>query len=169
MWQSLEDERNTMDLKEHIIAALTEQLVAYRQWIDGLDDTRAGLPLAPSIWDSRDVLTHCWFWQQRSIARITAAVDSREPVFISLPAGLEYTRSEDTQDINAWSVSELRETDWTRAWMRWHQGYELLLETAQKVPQAALLDPERYLWMQGYPLANVLLGTYDHHVEHLEQ
>ncbi len=158
-----------MDLKKHILAALKEQLVVYRQWIEGVDDRQASLLLAPSIWDSRDVLTHCWFWQQRSIARMSAAVNSLEPVFIILPAGLEYSRNEDTEAINAWSVSEFRETDWTRVWMRWHNGYEQLLETAQKVPQAALLDPGRYPWMQGYPLANVLLGTYDHHVEHLEQ
>jgi hypothetical protein len=158
-----------MDLKTHILTALSEQIETYTTWIAWMDDQKAAIALSPSVWDSRDVLTHCWFWQQRSNERMAAAVESREPVFIRLPAGMQYNREEDIDAVNAWSAAEFRESDWQRAWQRWQQGYKHLLETAAKIPQAALLDSGRYPWMNGYPLMNVLLGTYDHHVEHMDE
>jgi hypothetical protein len=31
-----------------------------------------------------------------------------------------------------------------------------------------LLNDEKYPWLEGSPIVLVLLGTYDHHREHLE-
>jgi hypothetical protein len=42
------------------------------------------------------------------------------------------------------------------------------LELAESIPEKDLLEIGKYPWLREYPLSAVLLGSYEHHEEHLE-
>jgi hypothetical protein len=44
-----------------------------------------------------------------------------------------------------------------------------LLEGAAAIEEPDLLGTDRYAWLGGYPLAFILVASYDHHHEHLEK
>ena len=44
-----------------------------------------------------------------------------------------------------------------------------MLFRSEALAEPTLLDASRYAWLNGYSLADVLLGSYDHHQEHLEK
>ena len=58
---------------------------------------------------------------------------------------------------------------WTQIYTQWRTAFSHFLELGAALPEPALLDASRYAWLNGYSLADVLLGSYDHHQEHLEK
>jgi hypothetical protein len=59
-----------MNMKDHILTALSEQLNRWEGLLDRLSDEKINTPLAPSNWSTKDVISHLRAWQQRSIARL---------------------------------------------------------------------------------------------------
>lgn len=49
-----------MNLKEHILQALAEQLESWDSLISSMDEQQISLPLQPSIWTIKDVIVHLW-------------------------------------------------------------------------------------------------------------
>jgi hypothetical protein len=43
------------------------------------------------------------------------------------------------------------------------------MESSDGISERDLLDSGRYPWLKGYPLAFILLASYDHHQEHLDK
>ena len=91
-----------MNMKEHIRTALREQFHSWDEFLAGLSDEQILTPLTPSDWTIKDVLVHLWAWQQRSIARIEAALAGREPQYPDWPAGPDPDAEGVTEQTNAW-------------------------------------------------------------------
>jgi hypothetical protein len=62
-----------------------------------------------------------------------------------------------------------RDQPWSTIHQQWRAGFLRFLEGAAAIAEKDLLDSERYPWLKGYPLAIILLASYDHHHEHLEK
>jgi len=157
-----------MDMKGHILAAMDEQFTRWEELLAGMSETQLAVPLSPSAWTTKDVLTHVWAWQQRTNARLTAAVLDREPEFPKWPAELD-PNAEDVDQVNDWIYKTYRERPWPETHQDWKAGYLYLLNQAGQMAEKDLMDDNRYKWMQGYPLVLTLLATYDHHQEHYEK
>ena len=41
-------------------------------------------------------------------------------------------------------------------------------ELAEAIPEKDMMETGRFRWIAGYALSAVLLGSYEHHEEHLE-
>jgi len=72
-------------------------------------------------------------------------------------------------EINAWIYETYRGLPWDQVYTKWRNGYQRFLELGGGISERDLLDYGIYPWMESYPLANVLLASYDHHQEHLEK
>ncbi len=115
------------------------------------------------------MIAHLWVWQQRSIARMNAALHDREPEFPGWPETLDPESEDDLEQINAWIYETHREKPWSSVYRDWREGFLRFLDLGEAIPEKDLLDPGRYLWMKGLPLSIILQGSYDHHhEEHLE-
>jgi hypothetical protein len=44
-----------------------------------------------------------------------------------------------------------------------------MLAVAETIAEPAMLDSSRYVWLEGYSIAIVLVSSYDHHQEHFEK
>jgi hypothetical protein len=158
-----------MNMKEHILAALREQIGRWEELLAGLSEEQITTPLFPSHWSSKDVIAHLLTWQKRSIARVEAALHNREPEFPQWPANLNPELENDTERINDWIYEINRDLSWLKIHQIWKEGFLRFLELAEPIPEPNLLDAGRYPWLNGRPLAFILLASYDHHQEHLDK
>lgn len=156
-----------MLMKRHMLAALREELALWEARLATMSEAQLTAARAPSGWSVKDELAHLWGWQQRTVAHVEAALHDRAPVFPPWPAELD-PEVEDVTQINDWLYESARALPWPEVYARWRAGFLRLLELAEQVSERDLLDSTRYAWLAGYPLVNALLGTYDHHQEHLE-
>ena len=158
-----------MNMKQHILAALIEEFERWEELLSGISEEQITAPLRPSNWSIKDVMVHLWAWQQRSIARLEAALLNREPVFPEWPEESDPDAEGDTDRINAWIYQSHREQPWAQVYQNWREGFLRFLELPEGIPERELLDADRYPWLKGYSLALILLASYDHHQEHLEK
>ncbi len=158
-----------MNMKQHILAALNEEFNRWEELLAGMNEEQITTSLLPSELPIKDVIAHMMAWQQRSIARLEAALLDREPEFPNWPAELDPEAEENTDPVNAWIYESYRDQPWSSVYQDWRAGFQRFLEAAEGISERDLLDAGKYPWLKGHPLCLVLLGSYDHHQEHLEK
>ena len=158
-----------MNDKEQILANLREEFNRWQDLLAGLSEEEITAPHLPGNWSIKDVMAHLRAWQQRSIARMEAALHDREPDFPRWPAGLDPDSEEDLAQINAWIHETHRDQPWSSVYRDWREGYLRFMELGEAIPEEALLEKGRYPWLEGHPLSLILVSSYNHHhEEHLE-
>jgi hypothetical protein len=158
-----------MNMQEHILAALREQFDRWEATLAGLSEEQITTPLSPSDWSVKDNLAHLWAWQLRSIARLEAALKGHEPVLPTFLAGASGVTEENVDEINAQIFEAYRATPWSQVYQDWQSGRLKVMELGAMFSQRDLLDGGKYTWLGNLALVDLLLGTYDHHQEHLEE
>jgi hypothetical protein len=76
-----------MDDKTTIVAMLREEFKRWEELLAGMSEAQLTDPQLPSNWSIKDVIAHLWPWQQRSIARMEAAL---HPLSFILLASYEH-------------------------------------------------------------------------------
>lgn len=165
-----------MYMKTHILAALREEFNHWEEVLASLNEVQITASPQPGELSIKDEIAHLWAWQQRSIARMEAGLNGGEP---QMPpwwpdatvtrAGATTTHEDDTDQVNARIYESYRDRPWAAVYEHWRTGFLHFLAVSEQIPEPALLDASRYGWLNGYALADVLLGSYDHHQEHLEK
>lgn len=158
-----------MYMKQHIQAALGEEFAQWEALLASLSEEQITSPLLPSTWTIKDNIAHLWAWQQRTIARVEAARFNHEPQFPNWPADLAPESEGSIDQLNDWLYKTNRDKSWSEVHQNWRDGFQRFLENAEGISERDLLDGDRYAWLNGLPLAVILLATYDHHQEHLEE
>jgi hypothetical protein len=158
-----------MNMKEHLLTALKEQLSRWEELLDHLSNNQINVLLVPSNWSPKDVLSHLRAWQQRSIARLEAALFDREPIFPKWLPALDPDSEVSTDQINAWIYETHRDESWVTVRQNWKDGFSRLLELGERISERDMMDESRYTWMEIRPLALIFISTYDHHQEHFDK
>ncbi len=153
-----------MNGKTKLITMLKDE---FNRWEELLADLNEEQIIATHLdfkMSIKDVLAHL---QQRSVAKMEAAQHNKEPEYPDWPGELN-PESEDVDLINAWIYEKYHGLPWSDVHQEWKERYLRFLELAETIPEKDLLDTERYPWLGGYALSAVLIGSYEHHQEHLE-
>jgi hypothetical protein len=98
-----------------------------------------------------------------------AAQEDRAPIFPQWLPSIDPEDESATDPINAWIYAAYRDEPWAEVHEKWRTGFLRLLAVGETIPERDLLDSSRYPWLEGYPLAFILVASYDHHQEHLEK
>lgn len=157
-----------MKMKDHILAALREEFNQWEDLLANLSEEQRTTPQLPSKLSTKDIVAHVRAWQQVSLARMEAAGLNREPQFPEAPPEFDLDTENNVEGINAWFYETYREQPWSSIYRAWREGFLRLLELGGAIAERDLLDSGRYAWLKGYPLAFVLVASYDHHQEHLD-
>ena len=157
-----------MNDKQHILTTLRAEFNRWEQLLASLSEEQITAPQLPADWSIKDVIAHLRAWQQRSIARLEAALLNREPEFPKWPAELDPDSEGATEHINAWIYETYRDQPWSSVHRDWREGFLRFLELGEAIAEKDLLDAGRYPWMEGQPLAFILQASYEHHQEHEE-
>lgn len=158
-----------MYMKKHILAALREEFDHWEEVLAGMSEEEITTVRHPSSWSIKDEIAHLWAWQQRSIARMEAALHNREPEFPQWLPRVDPDTEDSTGKVNAWIYETYREQPWAQVHQNWRKGFLRLLALGEAISERDLLDSSRYAWLAGHPLAFILVASYDHHQEHLEK
>jgi hypothetical protein len=162
-------ESTPMNMKDHILAAMREQVERWQELLATLSEEQTTAPNFHLDWSIKDVVAHLWAWQQISIARLQAGVLDREPELPKWFDELGNLWEEDADQTNAWFYEKNHLKPWSEVYGHWKQGYLRLLELGAQISERDLLDGDRYAWLRGYSLAAILIASYDHHQEHYEK
>lgn len=157
-----------MYMKIHMLAALREEFDEWERVLAGLSEEQIHAVPAPGELSLKDELAHLWAWQQRSIARMKAGQTNTEPQMPAWLSDVSPEAEENTDVINDWIYNRYKERPWSEVYTQWQSGFLQLMELIEAIPEPALLDSSRFTWLNGYSLADVILGTYDHHQEHMD-
>lgn len=157
-----------MNDKQHILTALREEFNRWEELLANLSEPQITAPQLPENWSIKDVVAHLRAWQQRSIARLEAALLDRAPEYPAWPAQLDPEMEGQPHDLNAWLYAQHRDQPWSSVHQDWSEGFRRFLELGAALPEKDLLDADKYPWLEGYALIDVLQGSYEHHQEHAE-
>lgn len=158
-----------MASKAQLLASLKDIYERWEALLSGLSGEQAAAPDRVAERSILDIVAHLTAWQQVSVARAEAALQDREPVYPPWPPELDPVHETNVDQVNAWVYGIYHGLPWPRVHREWRERFEHFLETVQAVPEYDLLDPGRFPWLHGYPLAAVLEGSLEHHREHLDQ
>ena len=157
-----------MNDKQQIMTMVKEEFDSWEKLVAGLSEAQLNTPQPDSTLSIKDVLAHLMAWQQRSIARLEAAVLNKEPEFPKWPTALD-PDSEDADQINAWIYETTHEQSWPDAHRKWREGFLRFIELGEAIPDKDWSDSGKYPWLAGYPISAVLVWSYEHHhVDHFE-
>jgi hypothetical protein len=156
-----------MDDKTQIINRLRDEFGRWEELLGGLSEEQISAPDRIEALSIKDIVAHLTTWQEISVARMEAGLQDNEPVFPGWPAGLD-PDADNVDAINAWIYERHRGAPWEEIHREWRERFLRLIELGEAVPEKVLMEAGRYAWIEGYALAAVLVGTYEHHEEHRE-
>lgn len=152
-----------MTMQQAMLGAMRAQYRQVNTRILRLNAASAELTLPGQPWSTRQTLLHLWAWQQRSIARLQAALQGGTPQF----AGWAGTGEQNTADLNEEIWRWYGQIGWTQARRQWQTGYRQFVTLGSQFSLQQFLDSSRYPFLDPYSVADVYLGSYEHHAEHL--
>jgi hypothetical protein len=152
-------------------AAWLERIEQERQiWERLLAEVGEGRMLEPGVmgaWTFKDVVAHLNGWRVLTLARLEAAQHRREPEPPPWPAHLDEDVESDVDEINNWIYRASQGRSLQDVLAEYSQSFERMRAAVAAIAEGDLMDPSRYPWMGGYPMAAVLDGTFGHfHEEH---
>jgi len=151
-----------------ILAILEEEFNRWEELLASLSDEQITAPHSPSDLSIKDVIAHLHAWQKISIARLKAAQLNQEPELPGWLAGSDPESEAEIDQFNARIFEAYQQQPWSRVHQAWRDGFLLLLRLGQEIPEDDLLDTDKYPWLKGYTLMDVLQGSLEHHQEHFE-
>ncbi|MBI5035515.1 MAG: ClbS/DfsB family four-helix bundle protein [Chloroflexi bacterium] len=155
-----------MNMKEHILTALAEEFNRWEELLASMNEEQITAPRLPNHRSIKDVVAHMWAWQQRSIARLNAAVSGREPEFAKWLADVNPDSEDSPNRTNEWIYQTYRELPWSTVHENWRKGFLRFLELGKAISEEDLIEKE-YPWLKGYWLYMILVSSYAHlHIEH---
>ena len=157
-----------MNDKEKIISQFKEIFDRWEALLAGLSEEQITAPNRVADLSIKDILAPLTAWQQVSLARMQAARQNREPEYPDWPSGLDMVHETNIDEINAWIHETYRQQPWPGIYQEWRERYLLILELAQAFPEKDFLEIGRYPWLEGYPISAVIMGSWDHHQEHID-
>lgn len=158
-----------MNMKDHILAALKEQFESWEELLAKLTEEEITAPQFDLNWSIKDVIAHLWAWQQISIARMEGGLYNRQPWLPAWIAESVENWEENSDQVNALTFETQHQKPWVEIHQNWQLGFILFLQLGSAIPERDLLDGDKYPWLHGYPLAFILVASYEHHQEHFEK
>lgn len=157
-----------MNDKQQLMATLKQEFDRWEELVAGLSEEQLNTLQPASTMSIKDVLAHLMAWQQRSIARLEAAVLNKDPEFPPWPIGLD-PDADNVDQINAWIYQTYHDQPWADVHRKWREGFLRFMELGEAIPEKDLFRVGKYHWLKEYSISMVLVWSCEHHhSEHLE-
>lgn len=142
--------------KQTLLADLQAEQSQFDALLDQIGAARMDQPGVAGHWSIKDIVAHLTGWRRRTVARLQAARNGEADPPPPWPADLQ------TDDaINAWMYETNRNQSVDDVRTDSRQVFDALVAAIDGFPEAELLDPQRFFWMEGEPLsAAALFGHF---------
>jgi hypothetical protein len=121
-------------------------------------------------WTFHDLAHHVNGWRVRTIQRLDAAVEGREPDPAPWPALaiVEGDEEASLEAINSWMREQGAHRQYAEILAETGTQFDHIRAAIAQIPEESLYDQSYVPWFDGYVIADVLEGAWDHLMdEHL--
>ena len=143
--------------KAALVADLNREYGQWEALLAEIGDARMEQPGVAGPWSVKDIVAHLTGWRRRTVGRFQAALRGETDAPPPWPAQLQ---SDDA--INAWIDAQHRDRSLQEVLDDSRQTFLALVAAIETFPEAELLDPARFLWMEGEPLSGAALFGHFH-------
>jgi hypothetical protein len=154
--------------KAKLLERLRDERAQWETLLAGLDEAQLTALTQPDQRSIKDIIAHLMAWQRLTLARLEAARWNQTPRPMDWPGHLD-PNEEDVDELNEWIYETYHTRPLAEILQTWRQVFQQVLETSEALSEEELADAGRYPWLRPWPLSAVLVGTYEHHDEHLVQ
>ncbi|MCA9971566.1 MAG: ClbS/DfsB family four-helix bundle protein [Anaerolineales bacterium] len=148
--------------KETLLAAFRRGREEFETLLSRFDDDQLLQPGVEADWSIKDVMWHITAWERTLCGWLADVSAGRVPADTTLTDA-------DVDRMNAEFDAAGRELALAEVQAAFAAAYPQVLEALLAVPEADLIDPERFAWRQGRPLWHMVGGnTFWHYQEHTE-
>jgi hypothetical protein len=153
-----------MSKNESILTYLEKELTEWESLLSNLNEYHLLQEPVYGTWTVKDVLAHLYEWQRVSISRLKAGIQNSIPEFPDW--FIRDPESEKERDeLNRLIYNKWENKSWNDVYGSWKNGFKELIELSKKINSDDLNDKEKFKWLDGYSLNDVLEHSYIHHHE----
>lgn len=155
--------------KAELLDSLRDIHARWKAFLEELDPKHRATLLPGSVWTLTTSLAHLAAWQQVTRARLYAALQHRAPEYPVWLQGISPETDEQIDLLNERIYQLYKGLSWDEAVQLWNTSFADVIAAAEAIPEDVLLQAGRFSWLDArYPIGAVLVGTTEHHTEHLE-
>lgn len=156
---------NGAPTKGQILAAIEREREAWENLLVEVGEARMLEPGAMGEWTFKDLVAHITGWRTRSLRRLEAVANGQPEPAPPWPAGLPTD-----DEINDWIYAANADRLLGEVVSESRESFARLAEIVQMLPDDALADPDRFPWLEGDALGEVIIdgSFFSHYYEEHE-
>ena len=143
--------------KAQLLAELQNEQAAWEALLSAIDDARMTEPGVAGDWSIKDIVAHLTGWRQRTVSRFKAALQHQPMPAPSWPSHLQTD-----DEINDWIYASNRDRSLSAILQEDRAVFQQLVDTLSAFPEAELIDPQRFEWLEGEPLSGAIIFGHFH-------
>jgi hypothetical protein len=143
--------------KAELLDNLQEENKRWEALLAQIGEARMDQPGVAELWSVKDIVAHLTGWRRRTVARLQAARRGQPEPVLPWPAHLQ---SDD--EINAWLYETNRTRPLRDVLSDSRQVFQQLAAAVDLFPEAELVDPQRFPWMEGEALSAAAFFAHFH-------
>ncbi|MGH2486960.1 MAG: ClbS/DfsB family four-helix bundle protein [Ktedonobacterales bacterium] len=148
--------------KARLLDDLRHEQAQWEALLHDIGEDHMTQPNVAGEWSIKDIVAHLTGWRRRSVGRFQAAL-RHEP--LPPPPWPSHLQADD--EINAWIYAANRDRPLADVLRESRDVFQQLVETFDAFPEADLLDPTRFPWLEGDDLPLTGAAFFAHfHEEH---
>jgi hypothetical protein len=143
--------------KAQLLDDLRAEQAQWEALLQDIGEEHMTQPGVAAEWSIKDIVAHLTGWRRRTVGRFQAAL-RHEPA----PPPLWPLHLQDDDEINAWIYAANRDRPLAEVLSESRDIFQQLVETLDAFPEADLLDPTRFPWLEGEPLSGAAFFGHFH-------
>ncbi|HEV8193459.1 MAG TPA: ClbS/DfsB family four-helix bundle protein [Ktedonobacterales bacterium] len=145
--------------KAQLLDDLRDEQARWEALLQDIGEEHMTQPGVAGEWSIKDIVAHLTGWRRRSVGRFQAAL-RHEPA--PPPAWPPHLQTDD--EINGWIYAANRDLPLADVLRDSREVFEQLMETLDAFPEADLLDPTRFRWIESeeFPLTGAAFFAHFH-------
>ena len=143
--------------RAELLNNLQEENKLWEALLTQIGEARMDQPGVTELWSAKDVVAHLTGWRRRTVARLQAARRGEAEPVLPWPAHL---LTDD--EVNAWLYETNRSRPLRDVLGDSRQVFQQLVAALEAFPEAELLDPRRFPWMEGEALSAAAFFAHFH-------
>ncbi len=143
--------------KTQLLDDLRDEQAGWEALLQDIGEDHMTQPGVAGEWSIKDIVAHLTAWRRRTVGRFQAALRNEPSPAPPWPADLQTD-----DEINAWFYAADRDRALDDVLRESRDVFQQLVETLSAFPEAELLDPARFPWLEGEPLSGAALFGHFH-------
>lgn len=143
--------------KAQLLNEMKDEQAYWEALLSEIGEEHMTQPDVAGGWSIKDIVAHITGWRRRTVARFQAALRRQPTPPTPWPAHLQTD-----DEINAWIYAANKDRPLSDVLAESRAVFQQLVETLSAFPEAELLDPKRFAWLEGEPLSGAAFFSHFH-------